>query len=407
MNRIAETLEERLKKMEVFSSEDDGEKGTTRLPFTPEAKEAAGYLAELMKEAGLAVRCDESGAVIGRKEGRKKETYIIASHYDSVENGGNYDGIAGVLCGIGIAGLLADCKDMEYSLEIVATNDEEGARFSGGFFSSKAMLGEWTVEELKQQKDKHSVSIYDAMKEYGLQPENIGRAKRNAEDIRGFFEIHIEQGPVLETNKKELGIVHTIVGMERRIITVYGRADHAGTTPMNMRQDAVEAAAKIIARIGDCARKYPDTVATVGYISVSPNAVNTIAGKVEFSLDVRSPVRKNMEQVLLEIEDMLSQDTVFSVKKTLSVEPVDMDEEFRQKLSAAAMARGYSWQEINSGAGHDSLPIGRVWRTAMLFVPSAGGRSHCPEEYTEPEALEKAVLTLYDVIKELLGCKEE
>lgn len=405
MNKIAQNIEEQIRKLSTFSK--PGSLGTTRLPFTHEAKDAAEYIMELMKEAGLTVRTDESGAVIGRKEGRRKETYMIGSHYDTVENGGNYDGIAGVLCGIQIAKLLADCKDMEYSLEIIATNDEEGARFSGGFFSSKAMLGQWTLEELKEQKDKNSVSIYDAMKEYGMNPEQIGNAKRNLSDVKGFFEIHIEQGPVLEANHQDLGIVKTIVGMERRMITVYGRADHAGTTPMDMRKDAVEMAAKVIAKIGDCARKYPETVATVGYINVTPNAVNTIADKVEFSLDVRSPVKENIEDVMFEIQNILSRNTVFAVQKTLSVEPVDMDGNFRNMLTNAAQESEYSWQEMNSGAGHDSLPIGRLIPTAMLFVPSIGGRSHCPQEYTEPEALEKAVIVMFHVIKKLLGCKEE
>lgn len=405
MGQIASGIEQWIKEMAAFTTVDSV--GTTRLPFTHEAKDAAEHIIELMEKAGLTVRMDESGAVIGCLRGRRKETYIIASHYDTVENGGNYDGIAGVLCGIKIAEMLAKEKSMEYSLEIIATNDEEGARFSGGFFSSKAMLGEWTTEELKAQKDKHSVSIYEAMEEYGLKPEEIYKAKRNREDIKGIFEIHIEQGSVLETNEKEIGIVKTIVGMERMMITVYGRADHAGTTPMNMRKDAVEMAAKIIARIGDCARKYPETVATVGYIKVSPNAVNTIADKVEFSLDVRSPIRENIDNLLSEIHNMLSEDTVFSIRKTLSVEPVEMNEEFRKLLVKAAEKKGYSWQQINSGAGHDSLTFGRVWKTAMLFVPSIGGRSHCPEEYTEPEALEKAVLVLYDVIKDLLSGKEE
>ncbi len=405
MGQIAAELECEIKKLSAFSK--PGSRGTTRLPFTYEAKDAAEYIKELMEEAGLRVRMDETGAVIGRREGRKKEAYLIGSHYDSVENGGNYDGIAGVLCGIEIARLLVSCREMEYSLEIIAANDEEGARFSGGFFTSKAMLGQWTVEELKERKDKNSVSIYEAMKEYGLKPEKIGDAKRNLSDIKGFFEIHIEQGPVLEANNQDIGIVKTIVGMERRMITVYGRADHAGTTPMDMRKDAVEMAAKVIAGIGDCARKYPETVATVGYVNVTPNTVNTIAQKVEFSLDVRSPQKKHIEDVMFEIHNILSRNTVFSEQKTLSAEPVDMDEDFRHMLKVAAKEKNYSWQEINSGAGHDSLPIGMVIPTAMVFVPSVGGRSHCPEEYTRPDSLEKAVLLLFHVIKKLLGCKEE
>ena len=405
MGQIAFDLEREIKEMSAFSR--SGGMGTTRLPFTYEAKAAAEHIIQLMEEAGLRVRTDETGAVIGRLEGKRAETYIIASHYDTVENGGNYDGMAGILCGIKIAELLAGQKDLTYSLEIIATNDEEGARFSGGFFTSKAMLGGWTAEELKAHKDKNAVSIYEAMLAYGLKPEEIDRAKRERDKIKGFFEIHIEQGPVLEKSGKDLGIVRTIVGMERSLITVYGRADHAGTTPMDMRSDAVEKAAKIIAKIGDCARKYPETVATVGYVKVLPNTVNTIADRVEFSLDVRSPVRENIDRVMFEIQNQLERHTVFSIRRTLSEEPVSMDGEYREMLLIAAEQRNYSWQEMNSGAGHDSLPIGRVIRTAMLFIPSIGGRSHCPEEFTEPEAMERAALVLYDVIKKLLENKEE
>lgn len=405
MGEIAVHLENGIKDMSSYTS--PGGMGTTRLPFTQEAKQAAEHIAELMKEAGLHIRIDESGAIIGRLEGRRKECYIIASHYDTVENGGDYDGIAGILCGIEIAGMMANFKDREYSLEIIATNDEEGARFSGGFFSSKAMLGEWTQDELKNHRDKMGICLYDAMIEYGLRPKELYKAQRNLKEIKGFFEIHIEQGPILEMAEKDIGIVKAIVGMERRMVTVYGRADHAGTTPMKVRKDAVEMASRVISKIGDCARKYPDTVATVGYVKVFPNAVNTIPDKVEFSVDIRSAKKKNIEQVLFEVHNMLSRYTVFEVQNTLSVEPVEMNKKFGEMLAEAAEKRGYLWQKIISGAGHDSLPIGRVIPTAMLFVPSVGGRSHCPEEYTRPEDLEKAVWVLFDVVKNLLNYKEE
>lgn len=405
MGPIAVSLKKQIEKMAEFSNKDCI--GTTRLPFTKAAKDAEEYITQMMREAGLKVRTDETGAVIGRLDGKREETFIMASHYDTVENGGNYDGVAGILCGIKIAEMLTKYKNREYSLEIIATNDEEGARFSGGFLTSKAMLGEWTIEELKKQKDKDSVSIYEAMTEYGLKPEEIHKAKRNINKIKGFFEIHIEQGPILDKAGLDMGFVDTIVGMERMIITVWGRTDHAGTTPMDMRKDAVEMAAKVIARIGDCARKYPETVATTGYISVSPNAVNTIADRVEFSLDIRSSNKVYIENVIFEIKNLLAKYTVYSLQETLSIEPVEMNKEYRKILEKAADKRKFSWKEINSGAGHDSLPIGRVIDTAMIFVPSIGGRSHCPEEYTEAESLEKAVWVLYDVMKEILKCKEE
>lgn len=378
--------------------------GVTRLPFTKEAKQAVSYLENEMKKIGLKTRVDESGAIIGRLEGKKEKTIIIGSHYDSVSYGGSFDGIAGIVCGMEVAKLIIENNIYpEYSLEVIGTNDEEGARFSSGFFSSKAMIGELNINLLKSLKDCNDISIYDAMKDYGLNPENIHYAQRDLNNIRSFLEIHIEQGPVLENHRCSIGIVDTIVGMKRGIVTIKGREDHAGTTPMDMRIDAIEIASKVICKISDIARKYKDAVATVGYIETMPNAINTIAKEVKFSLDIRSTNSIVNKKILSEIIENLNEitvkhNTIYTFDTTLQVEPVHMNKYIRSIIEECCNKRKFSYEHIVSGAGHDSLPIGRVIDTGMIFVPSKGGRSHCKDEFTDYEYLMQAVIIATDVI---------
>lgn len=402
IKEITSNIEKHLKCLREFTSTRGN--GVTRFPFTQEAKEAVQYLENEMKKVGLETRIDESGAVIGRLEGQENKAILIGSHYDSVKYGGEFDGIAGIVCGIEVARLLKK-KDFipKYSLEIIGTNDEEGARFKSGFFSSKAMLGQLSISDLKNLKDANNISIYDAMKEYGLNPEEICKAKRNLDDIKGFLEIHIEQGPVLEKHGSDIGIVDTIVGMQRYMVTIHGRADHAGTTPMDMRIDALEVVAKIISNIGDIARLYKNAVATVGSIKVLPNEINTIAQNVTFSIDIRSTKQEIVdciyEKIAQQIEKITSRyDSKYSITNTLSVKPVDMNEKIKGKIEEGCKKRNFSYEHINSGAGHDSLPMAGAVDTAMIFVPSKGGRSHCKEEFTSYEYLAKATLVALDTI---------
>ncbi|OPJ59977.1 N-carbamoyl-L-amino acid hydrolase [Clostridium chromiireducens] len=402
INEIAKNIEKHLKALREFTSTCGN--GVTRFPFTKEAKMAVQYLEDEMKKIGLKTRIDESGAIIGRLEGKEKRTIIIGSHYDSVKYGGEFDGIAGIVCGLEVARLLKE-KDFssKYSVEIIGTNDEEGARFKSGFFSSKAMLGQLKVSDLEAFKDSDNISIYDAMKDYGLNPDRIYEAKRNLEDIKAFLEIHIEQGPVLEKHGKDIGIVDTIVGMQRYMVNIQGRADHAGTTPMDMRIDAVEVAAKVISNIGDIARTYKNAVATVGSINVFPNEINTIAQNVSFSIDIRSTKQEAVNSIYQKIKEWIENITSkynskYSITSTLSINPVDMNEGLKDKIEKSCIERKFLYEHINSGAGHDSLPMAEAVDTAMIFVPSKAGRSHSKEEFTSYEHLAKAALVALDAI---------
>ena len=404
--KMRKRMQDRIEALGRFSSSDGP--GVTRLPFTDEYREAVLYLKKEMSDIGLKVKEDASGAVIGRLEGARKQAVVIGSHLDTVENGGRFDGQAGIVCGLAAIELLMQDKAVPppYSVEIIATNDEEGVRFSSGFFSSKAMTGDWTMKEFYRQTDRNGISLYDAMLQYGLDPERVLHCKRPKEEVLCFIEPHIEQGRVLEEHKKEIGIVSGIVGIHRMMVTISGRPDHAGTTPMHMRRDAVNASAKVISMLEDIANHYEDMVITCGFISASPNVINTIAGEAHFSIDMRSLKEEDLKQAFSDIMEVLrlvaeKTKTGYAVGDTLYQKPLLMDKTLSSYLEELCCSNGYSWERIKSGAGHDSLVIGRRWPAAMIFLPSAGGRSHCPEEFTDYESLAKAAVLLAGILEKL------
>ena len=376
--------------------------GVTRLPYTEEARAACAYLKERMEAVGLAVRLDNSGAVIGRLEGKSPSTIMIGSHFDSVKHGGAYDGIAGVVCAIEVARLLKESgKELGCSLEVIATNDEEGARFNAGLFTGKVLLGQLTSEDIKGQVDAEGISVYQAMAAYGLKPEEIAQHKRA--DIKAFIEIHIEQGPVLEAKNKEIGIVDVIVGIKRARITIKGRADHAGTMPMHMRKDALEQATKVISKIGDRARLFHNCVATVGYMQVEPNVMNIIPQSVTFVVDIRGvdeeTIMTQYYSLLADLDKMsIESGLTYEVENLLYAQPVLMDADIKGHFEMSCITRELEYMHLPSGAGHDAQIFGAKLPAAMLFVPSAGGRSHCPEEKSDAGDLAKATFVAYDAI---------
>lgn len=386
--------------------------GCTRLPFTKEARDAVNYLREVMTEAGLEVHEDEAGNVIGILKGENPDLpcVMMGSHYDSVVNGGDFDGIAGVVCAIEAARQLKDEGfTPKRNFAIVGFCDEEGMRFGTGYFGSGAMLGHRDVEYCKHYKDTDGISIYDAMKGYGLDPEKIEDAKWPEGSIGKFLELHIEQGPVLDAKNIEIGLVDCIVGIQRYMVTVNGRADHAGTTPMDMRLDAVDAATKVISKIPDWAREKADgTVATIGYINTIPGGMNIVAEKCEFTVDIRSKSNDNINDIANRIRAALDREVKamggsYDIDTKLVIEPVMLDEGMLDIMEEDCKARGYSYMRLPSGAGHDALEIGQVLPTVMIFVPSKDGRSHCPVEFTKYSEFAKASVVMTGLAKKLLA----
>ncbi len=386
--------------------------GCTRLPFTKEARQAVDFLKELMAEAGLKVREDEAGNVFGILEGSDPSLpcVMMGSHFDSVINGGDFDGIAGVIAAIEVARQLKE-EGFWPVRNFVAAGfmDEEGMRFGTGYFGSGAMLGHREVEYCKHYKDVDGISIYDAMKSYGLDPEKITDAKWPEGSIGRFLELHIEQGPVLDAENTELGLVNGIVGIQRYMVSVHGRADHAGTTPMDMRMDAVDAATKVISKIPDWAREKADgTVATTGLIKVTPGGMNIVAQQVDFTVDIRSMNNDNIDDIANRIRQALDQEVKamggsYEIDTKLVITPVFLSEEMLGIMEESCKRRGYSYRFLPSGAGHDALEIGQSIPTVMLFVPSKDGRSHCPVEFTEYSDFAKASMVMTDLAKEVLA----
>lgn len=386
--------------------------GCTRLPFTKEARDAVNYLKGIMEEAGLEVREDAAGNVIGVLKGENPDApcVMMGSHFDSVVNGGDFDGIAGAVCAIEVARQLKE-KGIKPKRDFVAVGfcDEEGMRFGTGYFGSGAMLGNRDVEYCKKFKDTDGVSIYDAMKGYGLDPEKVMDAKWPEGSIGHFLEAHIEQGPVLDAENIEIGLVDCIVGIQRYMVTVHGRADHAGTTPMDMRMDAVDAATKVISKIPDWAREKADgTVATVGYINTVPGGMNIVAEKVEFTIDIRSKNNDNINDIANRIRAALDREVKemggsYEIDTKLVITPVNLSQEMLSVMEESCKEHGYSYKYLPSGAGHDALEIGQVLPTVMVFVPSKEGRSHCPVEFTKYSDFAKAATIMTELAEKLLS----
>lgn len=404
ISRITEDLEH-LKQYTATPGE-----GCTRLPFTMESQKAVDYLKKIMLEAGLYVHEDEAGNIFGTLEGEEKNLpcIMMGSHYDSVINGGDYDGIAGIISAIEVARLMKENNiKPKHNYVVAGFCDEEGMRFGTGYFGSKAMLGQLDVEYCKHFTDKNGITVYDAMKDYGLDPEKIKEARWDISKIGSFIEIHIEQGPILYSAGIDLGLVEWIVGIERFMFTVHGRSDHAGTTPMNMRKDAVDAATKVISKIPDWAREKADgTVATVGYIKTIPGGMNIVAQDVEFTVDIRSKNNNNIEDIVNKINESLKKevdtfDGSYDSDTKLMITPVQLSNDMLDVLEDSCKEKKYSYKRMLSGAGHDALAIGQILPTVMLFVPSKDGRSHCPIEFSQYSDFGKSILVAYDLVQAL------
>jgi allantoate deiminase len=367
---------------------------------------ARKQVAEWMDEAGLSVREDAVGNLFGRFEGQSPRTILTGSHIDTVLLGGRYDGALGILCALtALRALRQHGGTPKTSLEMVALCEEEDSRFHCNFWGTRGMLGLIEPAELDSLRDEAGTSIADAMRQVGLPPEKYRDAIR--QDLDAFVELHIEQGRILFDDQLPLGIVDTITGLYRFRTTVEGRTDHAGTTPMDLRRDALQAAAHIAREMTTIVeRAGRPAVITNGWWDVQPGAWNIVPGLVNFSVDLRHPdeeVKQRLAREVCQRAEQLAAErgVAISFEVVGDVLPKEMDRTLKAELQAAADARDVRWIPMVSGAGHDSQVMATRVPTAMLFVPSVDGRSHSAAEYTTAEDAARGATVLAAALQRL------
>jgi N-carbamoyl-L-amino-acid hydrolase len=401
-------IEQKIIKFSEFI--DPKEKGFTRISFSEQYRKATEFLAQLMeKEARLSARKDAAGNLIGRREGRSRDApaIMIGSHLDTVRGGGRFDGIAGVVAGLEIATVLEEMRiTLNHPLEIVAFLAEEPSPFGISTIGSRAMIGKLGQETLNSLTDERGRTLEQAIRDMGGDPDNINLARRSPDELLAFLELHIEQGPCLEAQNIPLGIVTGIVSITRGTIDVIGKNDHAGTTPMKSRTDALAAAAEIVLSLENVCRTVPDIVGTVGQMEVSPNAANVVPGMVKLGIELRGLDDQRIAETIKQFENDLTRIQTtrrLSIKHRiwLSSPGVILDKDLVDLAAATCKTLSMSYRLLPSGAGHDAGHLAQITPAGMIFVPSKNGRSHCPEEWTDFEHIGRGVELLGSLIDEI------
>jgi allantoate deiminase len=401
-----ERLWRRLSKLAEVGKHESG--GVTRLSLTDEERAAKNLVASFMQEAGLAAREDAAGNLFGRREGKNPEApaVLLGSHVDSVYEGGNFDGPLGVLAGIEVAQSMEEGGvETIRPVEVVAFTDEEGARFSFGMIGSRALAGTLSEEDL-QHEDIANISIADAMRHYGLDPGKIGEAARSPGSLAAYLELHIEQGRVLENANLHVGIVTGIAAPVWRRLVFTGETGHAGTTPMEMRHDALTAAAEVVNLIEEEASATGTSVGTVGQLGVEPGGINIVPGRVELSLDLRDideETRDLVEDRILERAPVLCEGrgVGFETDVLQRMTPVSCSETVRGAVRAACEGLGLEPYDLASGAAHDGMQLVGLCPVGMIFVRSSDGVSHNPDEWSSKEDCTVAAKVLYQATLDL------
>ena len=366
--------------------------GLTRVYLSPEQRAANDLVLGWMREAGMSARLDAIGNVVGRHEGERPglPCLMLGSHLDTVRDAGKYDGMLGVVTAIEcVADLAARGKLLPFAIEVIGFADEEGVRFGSTLLGSRAAAGTFRQETL-DAADKDGVRLREALRHFGLDPARIGEAARRREDVLAYAELHIEQGPVLEAEGLAVGVVTAINGATRLAIEIEGFAGHAGTVPMNLRQDALAAAAECVLAIERRCGSVAELVGTVGKLETLPGAVNVIPGKVCFTIDVRSP--RDPERlaavtgVVAEMQAIARRRNVaLSVSKTHEGGVANCAPWLQQQIGAAIAAEGLALRRLPSGAGHDGMAMIELCDIGMLFVRCEKGISHNPAEAISAE----------------------
>lgn len=384
-------------------------KGVTRLPFTEQHRQALAFMTEWMRTAGMEVTLDAAGTLIGRRPcggTGKTRTFILGSHQDSVRNGGRYDGIMGVvLACLAVEKAIADGWEPDFAIEVHAYADEEGVRFPTALLGPRALAGSVDMAVL-DLADEHGTSLREALDAFGGDAEAVPALKREPEEILGYLEAHIEQGPVLENDGLPVGIVTSICGIERNRITISGQTGHAGTVPMQGRRDALVAASHIISELTARAQARDELRATFGTLTLLPGAVNQIPETVTLSLEIRSPDDAERQAFSAMARDFAAETAAASgctaaMRQSYAQPAQDCHSVFIDKLEEASRAHLGRSRLLPSGATHDASAMAALCPVAMLFLRCRGGVSHVPEEYASAADMGVAISVISQFLKSL------
>jgi allantoate deiminase len=375
--------------------------GVTRLPFTAEHRAALAVLTELMEHAGLVVRLDDAGTLIGRLAGPVgAPALLMGSHQDSVHEGGAYDGIMGVVLPVLVLmKLRREGVSLPFAVEVLAFADEEGVRFPTALMGPRALAGTFDMAAL-ELRDRDGITLRRAMEDFGLNPDSLPGLRRDPAQVLGWVEIHLEQGPVLEAAAQDIGIVTSICGIERHMITLTGKAAHAGTMPMHLRRDALTGAAELTLAAETLARETDGLLATVGALQVRPGVVNAVPGEVALTLEIRAPddaTRERAGAVLTQAaHDIASRRGLgLDIVRTYAQPATPCSPGLIERLSQAVETGNREGARLMaSGATHDTSAMASLCPVGMVFTACRDGVSHHPDEHVADGVMLSGILTL-------------
>ncbi len=376
-----------MSRIERLSKASESDAVLTRRYLTPEHRKANDLLGAWMTRADMDVHVDPMGNIVGRYEGIEPgmPALVIGSHIDTVRDAGKYDGTLGVLVGISAVDALSRAGErMPYAIEVIGFGDEEGVRYDSTFLGSRSVAGTLDAS-LLERIDSDGVSMSQALRDFGLDPERFADAARKPDEVTAYVEVHIEQGPVLERENLPVGVVTSIAGQTRLRISLLGAAGHAGTVPMHYRRDALVSAAEIVQLVESTCSGQPELVGTVGSLEVRPGAVNVIPGRVDLTIDVRAPAdamrTTAVDAIMKGARDIASRrHNDIEIERFHDAPSCECNHELSRELALAVETHGLPVRHLPSGAGHDAMAMADLTRVAMLFVRCAGGISHNPAE---------------------------
>ena len=400
---LGQTLMARLDEAATFSRPGPG---VTRLFCSEEHRQVLEPIGDWMRQAGLEPSLDASGNLVGRNPRAiaGEKTLILGSHQDTVTEGGKYDGMLGVaLPLVALQALKEQDVELPYGVEVVAFGDEEGTRFQSTLIGSRALAGTLDDESLAA-RDAEGISVAEAIQAFGGEPEAIPDLARRPEQVLGFVEVHIEQGPVLESREHAVGVVTALTGIERQRVSVTGKAGHAGTTPMAGRRDALVGAAEMVVEADRLLQATDNFVGVVGKLEVRPNAVNVIPSEVTFTLELRSPDAetraRGREEILSAFRRLAeARGLEVAIERTYAAEAVACAEWLIEALEEACDGAGEPAERMFSGAGHDGLAMHDLTDIGMLFVRCRDGLSHHPDEAITAEDAERATRVMMQFLR--------